>query len=344
MTGIGIGFVGAGLAVKPHAIAVQELAAAGRVRFAGAWCRTDAHRARFESDYGLPAAPSLEALLGDDRVGAIVVLTPPRTHAEIAVRCARAGKHVLLEKPVDVDLPAARALVDAVEAAGVRLGVVLQQRFRPGAMHLREVLRDGGLGELLSVSCAIRWWRSAEYFAVPGRGTMARDGGGVLLTQAIHTLDTLLDLVGPARSVYAASRTSGLRAIDTEDIVAATVTFACGAIGAVDATTVAYPGYPERIDIAGTRGSASLQGERLELRRHGEPSVVVEGSLAGGGGADPMAFDHAPHRRLIEAFIGALEAGCEPACSGRSALHVHALIDALLASSRTGQAVDVART
>lgn len=341
VTCIGIGFVGAGLAVKPHALAVQGLTAAGRVRFIGAWSRAHERRERFAAEYGLPVADSLDALLDDVQVRAMFVLTPPRTHGELALRCARAGKHVLLEKPVDVDLAAARGLVESVERAGVRLGVVFQQRFRPGTTRLREILRAGELGELLSVSCTVRWWRSAEYFAAQGRGTIARDGGGVLLTQAIHTLDTMLDLVGPARRVFAMSRTSALRAIDTEDIVAATIAFECGAIGAIDATTVAYPGYPERIDIAGVRGTAVLQGERLELRRHGEAPLIVEGSLAGGGGADPMAFDHGPHRRLIEDFLAALEGDREPLSSGRSALRVHALIDALLASARCGAPVDV---
>jgi predicted dehydrogenase len=171
---------------------------------------------------------------------------------------------------------------------------------------------------------------------------LARDGGGVLLTQSIHTLDVLLHLAGPIQRVAAICRTSPLRKIDTEDIGCAVVRFTSGAVGVVDATTVAYPGYPERIDLAGTKGSAVLEAERLEVHRQGHEVLRVAGALAGGGGADPMAFSHEPHRRLIEDFLDAVEAGRQPLSSGRSALAVQALVDGVLASSRSGVPVDVA--
>jgi predicted dehydrogenase len=340
MKPIGVGIVGLGMAVKPHALALKDLA--GRVEVIGGYSPTPQRRREFSQSYGLPAVDSLDALLADPRVQAVLILTPPLTHAELALRAARAGKHVLVEKPVDVTLPRARALVDAVARAGVRMGVVFQYRFRPGAAALRAILARKGLGELASVSVSIRWWRSPEYYAQPGRGMKARDGGGVLITQAIHQLDLLLDLAGPAERVSALCRNSGLRRIDTEDIACAWVQFAGGASGVIDATTVAYPGYPERIELAGTRGSAVLEAERLTVHRAGEPPQVVEGSTSGGGGADPMAFSHEPHLRLIEDFLDAVAQDREPQVSGRSALAVHALIDAMLESSATGEPVVVA--
>src|SRR5439155_2473785 len=209
MAKIGIGIVGLGMAVKPHALALHELAQKAEV--IGAFSPSASRRIEFAKAYGLPTVDSLTALLDDARVQALLILTPPRTHAELALQAAKAGKHVLLEKPIDVDLPSARALVDAVERARRVLGVVFQHRFRPGALALHRLLAEGELGELVSVSASIRWWRSAEYYAQPGRGMRARDGGGVLLTQAIHTLDLLLDLAGPAARVMAACRTSRLR-------------------------------------------------------------------------------------------------------------------------------------
>jgi len=340
MKPLGIAMVGLGLAVKPHALALRELG--DRAQFIGGFSPTAERRREFEQTYGLPAIASLDALLGDPRVDAVIVLTPPRTHAELAVRAAQAGKHVLLEKPIDVTLDAARAVVQAVEATGKKLGVVFQYRFRNGTSTLRNLLSEGALGDLLSVSCAVRWWRSAEYYAQPGRGMVARDGGGVLLTQAIHTLDVMLDLAGPAQRVSAFCRTSPLRSIDTEDIACAAVSFRNGALGVVDATTTAYPGYPERIEFAGTKGSARWEAERLTVQRHGQAPLHIEGSTAGGGGADPMAFSHEWHRRLIEDFLDAVRTGREPRVSGRSALKVHALIDAMLASSRAGAPVEVA--
>jgi UDP-N-acetyl-2-amino-2-deoxyglucuronate dehydrogenase len=341
MQRLGIGIIGLGMAVKPHALALRDLA--GQAEVIGGWSPTPQRRHEFVQSYGLPAADSLDALLGNPRVDAVLILTPPRTHAELAVQAAMAGKHVLLEKPIDVTLAQARAVVDAVEGAGRRLGVVFQYRFRPGTVTLRKLVREHALGELLSVSCAVRWWRSGEYYAQPGRGMRARDGGGVLLTQSIHTLDVLLDLVGPVQRVTARCRTSALRSIDTEDIACAAVEYRNGAIGVVDATTVAYPGYPERIDIAGTKGSAVLEAERLTVHRLGQDPLLIDGSMAGGGGADPMAFSHQPHRRLIEDFLEAVRTGREPMASGRSALSVHALIDAMLESSGSGRSVEVAR-
>ncbi|HEX4885673.1 MAG TPA: Gfo/Idh/MocA family oxidoreductase, partial [Casimicrobiaceae bacterium] len=227
MRSIGVGIVGLGNAVKPHAAALKELG--GRAEVVAGWSPSAQRRDAFAAQWGWRAAASLDALLAEPRVEAVLVLTPPRTHAEIALAAARAGKHVLLEKPLDVDHAHAKALVDAVEGLGRTFGVVFQHRFREASIALRERLRAGALGELLSVSAAVRWWRSPEYFREPGRGTIARDAGGVLLTQAIHTLDLLLDLVGPVARVTALCRTSPLRAIDTEDIACATVEYANGA-------------------------------------------------------------------------------------------------------------------
>jgi predicted dehydrogenase len=339
MQRLGIGIIGLGMAVKPHALALQDLT--DRAEVIGAYSPTPERRREFVQSYGLPAVDSLDALLGERRVDAVLILTPPRTHAELAVQAAKAGKHVLLEKPIDITLPRARAVVNAVEVAGRKLGVVFQYRFRPGTVALRKLLREGALGDLLNISCAVRWWRSAAYYAQPGRGMRARDGGGVLLTQSIHTLDVLLDLAGPVQRVCALCRTSALRSIDTEDIACAAVEYRSGAVGVVDATTVAYPGYPERIDIAGSKGSAVLEAERLTVHRFGQDLLLVDGSTAGGGGADPMAFSHEPHRRLIEDFLDAVRTGREPMASGRSALPVHALIDAMLESSASGRSVDV---
>jgi predicted dehydrogenase len=342
MTRTGIGVIGLGMAIKPHMLALRDLR--DRVDVVAGFSPTPARRAEFSRAWEVPGAASLEALLDDPRVGAVLISTPPRTHGELALRAARAGKHVLLEKPLDVDHAAARRVVDEVERLGRTFGVVFQHRFRAASMTLRDQLEREALGKLVSVSASIRWWRSFEYFAEPGRGMLARDAGGVLLTQAIHTLDLLLDLVGPVRRVTALVRTSPLRAIDTEDIACATVEYASGALGVIDATTTAYPGYPERIEIAGTRGSARLEVEGLTLHRHGEPLIAIDGGSAGGGGADPMAFTHESHRGLWSDFLDAVEEKRQPRASARSALRVHSLIDAMLESSRSGRSVEAPRT
>ena len=342
MARIGVGIIGLGMAIKPHMLALRDLRS--RVDVVAGFSPSPARRAEFTRTWGAPAVESLDALLDDKRISLVLIATPPRTHGDIAVRAAEAGKDVLVEKPLEVDYTTARRAVEAVEAQRRTFGVVFQHRFRIASMALRDQLEKRALGDLVSISASIRWWRSFEYFAEPGRGMLARDAGGVLLTQAIHTLDLLLDLVGPVSRVAALVRTSPLRSIDTEDIACATVEYANGAIGVVDATTTAFPGYPERIEIAGTLGSARLEVERLTLQRHEGAPVEIDGGSSGGGGADPMAFSHEAHQRLWSDFIDAIERRRPPRCSARSALRVQALIDAMLASSRTGQSVEAAHS
>jgi predicted dehydrogenase len=248
---------------------------------------------------------------------------------------------VLLEKPVDVSVERAREAVDIMARAGLTFGVVLQHRFRAASRKLQGFVRSGELGRLVSASAGIRWWRPPEYFAQPGRGMKARDGGGVLLTQAIHTLDLFQSLTGPIARVAAMARTSPLRRIDTEDIAVAAIEFHNGAIGAIDATTVSYPGFPERIELACENATAVLAAESLEVFWKDGRHDRHEGSAAGGGGADPMAFSHEAHKTLIADFLKAVRERREPAVSGREAVKVQVLIEAMLRSSREERTVPV---
>jgi predicted dehydrogenase len=236
---------------------------------------------------------------------------------------------------VEATTERAEALASTAEVAGVLCGVVLQHRFRPASVRLKAAIEGGELGRLLSASASIRWWRPDEYFKTAGRGTKARDGGGVLITQAIHTLDLLLHLAGPVKDVTGFAFTSPIRAIDTEDVAAAAVRFQNGAIGALDATTVARPGYPERIEIAGTKGSAVLETFQLTINREGKETEVVGSAQSGGGGADPMAFDHGPHKAVLVEMLDAIEQKREPSNSARSGLHVQRLIDQWLKDAAT---------
>ncbi|HEV7263405.1 MAG TPA: Gfo/Idh/MocA family oxidoreductase [Falsiroseomonas sp.] len=338
---IGVGIVGLGMAAAPHMLAIRDLEKAGRARLLGGFSPSPQRRGAFAQAWRAPVFLSLDALLASPGLDLVIVLTPPGAHLPVAEAAAKAGKHILVEKPLEISLERAEALVAMAERAGVTLGVVFQHRFRPASLRLKQAIADGELGTLLSCSAAIRWWRNAAYFAHPGRGMQARDGGGVLLTQAIHTLDLLLHLAGPVAQIGGFARTSSLRPIDTEDIAAAALRFASGAIGALDATTVAEPGFPERIEIAGTGGSAALVAERLELHVKDRPVEILDGSLAGGGGADPMAFDHGPHRAMIAEMVDAIAGGRVPSNAGASGLAVQRVIEALLRSSASGTFVEL---
>ena len=331
---IGVGLIGLGMATAPHMMSLRELEESGRVRIIGGHAPSATRRDAFTARWDAPVFAEQAALLAAPGLDLVLVLTPPGAHLPVAHAAIAAGKHILVEKPIELTVARGEALAAAAEAAGVRCGVCLQHRFRPAALRLKATLASGALGKPLSASASIRWWRDDAYFAQPGRGTMARDGGGVLLTQAIHTLDLLLHLVGPVRDAAGFAVTSPLRKIDTEDVAAAALRFENGAIGVLDAASVARPGFPERIEIAGTSGSAVLAAHRLELHgMDGAPPEVVGQEGSGGGGADPMAFDHGPHRALITEMLDAIEQGREPSNSARSALPVQRLIEAVLADS-----------
>ncbi|NDP41853.1 MAG: Gfo/Idh/MocA family oxidoreductase [Aromatoleum sp.] len=336
-----IAVIGAGMAVKPHVESLLDLA--DRVEVAGVYSPTEARRIAFAERFSLPTTGDLDAMIADPTIDAALVLTPPRTHLPLVERLAAAGKHILLEKPIEAETARAEAAVIACERAGVTLAVVFQHRFRPAARALAATLASGALGEFASASVAVRWWRPQTYYDEPGRGTLERDGGGVLLTQAIHTLDLFLSLAPQVAEVAAFAGTSAVHRMETEDTVAGALRFANGALGALDATTASYPGFPERIEIVGTRGTALLVASKLDLH-YADGRRESGGELAAtGGGADPMAFAHDAHCAVLTEFLDALDARRAPVNSGRAALKVHYLIDALLESSRRRVPVAVRR-
>jgi UDP-N-acetyl-2-amino-2-deoxyglucuronate dehydrogenase len=339
MTRHRIAIIGLGMALKPHLRSLEELA--DRVEIAACYTPSAERRRAFTATHPHPVADDLDAILRDRSIGSVLILTPPNTHLDLVERSAEAGKHVLLEKPLDISVERARRAVAAMERAGRIFGIVLQHRFRAVARRLSGLVASGELGRLVSGSAAIRWWRAPEYFAQPGRGMKARDGGGVLLTQAIHTLDLFQSLTGPIAKVASFAATSPLRRIDTEDMVGAAITFADGAVGTIDATTVAYPGFPERIELACEEATAVLSAETLDVFFRDGRHLREGGTPSNSGGADPMAFSHEAHKALITDFFDALDRKRSPRIDGREALKVQVLIEALLRSAAEGRAVEV---
>ncbi|MHA1157945.1 MAG: Gfo/Idh/MocA family protein [Alphaproteobacteria bacterium] len=340
MSRTNVAIIGLGMAVKPHALALSELAERGVVEVSHAYSPTLERREAFTRTYGFPGAPDLETILDDSSVEAVLLLTPPNTHRDLVARCAAAGKHVLLEKPVELDLSRAQATVAACREAGVKLGVVLQHRFRAPSERLAQIITSGGLGEVIGASANIRNWRPQSYYDVPGRGTYARDGGGVMLTQAIHTLDVLVSLAGLPAEVSAFARTTPVHQMEAEDLVAASIRFSNDALGTIGATTTAHPGFPDRVDIIGEKGSATIEGWELRVDySDGTEERIEPGGGQGGFGADPMDFSPDQHRDLIEDFLTAVRTGAEPRVSGAEALKVHVLIDGLTRAAETGTRV-----
>ena len=341
MTKTRIAIIGLGMAVTPHAKGLMDLS--DTIDVAAAFSPSEARRKAFGEKFSFPLVDSLDAVLNDDSIEAVAVFSPANTHADIAERCAAAGKHVLMEKPLDITTERAERLVAACRTAGVKLGVVLQHRFRPAGMKLAEILRSGELGAIVGCSTIIRLWRQQSYYDEPGRGSFARDGGGVLISQGIHTLDLMLSLAGPISEVTGFATTTPVHRMETEDMVCAAARFANGAFGTIDATTAAYPGFLEEIILTCANGTAKLAGTELLVQFQDGRRVVVEpDKSAGGTGADPMAFPHDYHRAVMADFADAIRSDREPKVTGEEALKVHRLIDALIETGRVGCPVNVA--
>lgn len=327
--------IGLGMVADMHVAAIK--ATGGLVRLSGVCARrSDAARAFAQRHGGLRVYTDIDAILADKAVDFIILATPPDARQAYVDACARAGLPILMEKPIERDHARARTLVETCEAANVPLGIVLQHRMRPAAGSLAKRIAHGDLGQIATVDVRIPWWRDQSYYNAPGRGTFDRDGGGVLITQAIHTLDLMLRLCGPVATVQGLVATSALHTLEAEDFAGALLTLRSGASGTIMASTTHFPGGTESITLNGTLASAVLSADNLRIHRH-DGRVEETGSSGGtGGGADPMAFSSDWHQAVIEDFAKSLAEGRPPAITGRSALGAHALIDAIIASSRSG--------
>lgn len=335
-----IALIGLGMAVTPHAKSLIDLKAKAEV--VCAMSRSQARREAFAAKFAFPTTSDVEALAADPSIDAVGILTPPNAHLELVEKFAAASKHILLEKPLDITMARAEAIVAAGEKACITIAVMLQHRFKPAAEKLAALLASGRLGKIVSCSTRIPWWRPQSYYDEPGRGTFARDGGGVLISQAIHTLDLMLSLAGPITEIAGFAATTDVHRMETEDYAAVAVRYQNGALGIIEATTAYYPGDAERIEFIGTKGTAVLSGYGFAARFHDGSEEVFSPPLETmGGGADPMAFPHDLHRAVWEDFLDAIAEKREPRVTAREALKVHRLIDAIIEAGKTGTMVKV---
>ena len=305
------------------------------------YARSPDAREAFLSDWpqlNARAASGVDEIAASD-VDFVILTTPPNARSEIVETLAAAGKPILMEKPVERTLEAATALVERCEAAGVPLGIMLQHRARPVVADLRAVIGD--LGPLRMAEVNVPWWRPQAYYDEPGRGTYARDGGGVMISQAIHTMDLMLSLTGPVTEVSAMSATTGFHDMESEDFVCAGLRFANGAVGQLFATTASFPGRGETVTLHFAEGSAHLEAGQLKIDRRDGASEVLGQAATSGAGADPMAFTSDWHRFVIEDFAQSLTDKRAPLVPGRDALEVHRLIAALEKAGRTGTTVSL---
>lgn len=349
---IGFAVAGCGVIGKTHAEQVRAVAGARLVAVAD----EVPERARaFAEQYGVPGYTDLAELFARDDVDVVTVGTPSGLHAEVAIAAARAGKHVIVEKPIEVTLAKADAMIAACRDAGVKLCVISQHRFDPSTITVKRQIEEGRFGRMLLGEAAVNWYRSQGYYdSGAWRGTWALDGGGALMNQGIHTVDLLQYLMGPVESVFAHMGTLNHQRIEVEDAAVAVLRFQGGGIGTLVGTTIAYPGLSTRVEVFGEKGTAVIEHDKLThlyLREGGEGADAGYGdrnavNLAETpqgshltAAADPKAIASVGHRAQFEDMIAAIREGREPLVNGIEGRKPLAVILAVYESARTGREV-----
>ena len=330
--------IGLGMVADTHLAAFRD---AENVTLRGIMGR-DPEKARA---YGNHAAETLgqemtifqntDEVAADPEVDFAVIATPPDARRDLITPLVRAGKPILMEKPVERTLQAAQEIVALCDAHNVPLGIVFQHRARAASQALKQALVQGKLGDITNAEIRIPWWRDQAYYDAPGRGSYARDGGGVMISQAIHTLDLALWLLGPFSTLCALMHQTSLHRLEAENWAGALFETSSGCVGTLTATTSAFPGTAETITLQGTKASAHLESGVLTISYLDGRTETHGASATTGGGADPMAFTHAWHQSVIEDFAQAITDKRDPLATGREALMAHAVIDAMERSSKS---------
>lgn len=296
---------------------------------------------RFAAQYGCEFVPTYEEVCRHPKVDYVDVCTFPDFRLEPIEICAAAGKHVQVQKPIATNLETARRMIETARRGHILLGVVSQHRFDDSSRFLAKALAEGRLGKLLEADFYVKWHRSAEYYSRPIKGSWKTEGGGALMNQAIHQVDLLRWLAGPVAELHGMWQLGALHQIESEDVVNAVVRYASGATGVFQAATAFWPGYSERSEFHGTKGTAILTGDKLTTwdveNDSGEAAPLAKEVFS--GASDPMAISLEPFERQFRDFGAAILEGRKPLVSGEEGLQALEVVDAVYRSCRSGHKV-----
>lgn len=342
----GIAIIGCGMISEFQAKAIGALPDA---RVVGFFDTVPDMAKRRAAEFGGRAFATVEEMLADQSVQAVSICTPSGTHMEPSVQAARAGKHIMVEKPIEITVERVDAIIRACRETGVTLGAIFPRRFQDSSRLVKKTIEDGRFGRILLASVYIKWYRSQEYYDQGGwRGTWKIDGGGALMNQGIHGIDLLQWLMGGIRDVFAFTATLGHK-IEVEDTASASVRFANGALGSIEGTTGSWPGAKIRIEISGMKGSVVLEDETILSWRFQDEGPADEEirrkygkeSASGGGAGDPRAISFEGHRLQFEDFVRAIRTKGRPYCSGEDARAAVAVITSIYRSAKEGRQITV---
>ena len=332
-----VGIIGTGAIAWKHAQAYRNIG----YQITVCTDRTAEKGRKFADETGAEYVTTPEELCAHPLVDFVDVCTFPAYRLGAVELCARHGKHVLVQKPTAIDLDTAAKMIETAKAAGIQLGVVSQHRWDDSVLFLKRALTAGRLGRILQADAYVKWYRTDEYYARPIKGSWEVEGGGALISQAIHQVDLLLHLIGAVDEVFGYWQLGAAHKIESEDCVCAVLRYASGATGVIQAATALWPGYPERVEIHGTKGSAIVTGDQLTTwdvqDDVGEPAPLAQ--LAKSGASDPMAISTVPFERQLAEFGEACTAGRTPACSGVDGYRALELVRSIYISCFEGQRV-----
>ena len=334
-----VGIIGTGAISRKHAQAYKNIGYEVTV-----CTNSNAEKGRkFAYDIGAEFVPTFEEVCRHPRVDYVDVCTFPDFRLQPLRLCAETKKHVLVQKPIATDLSIARAMIRLAKDAGIRLGVVSQHRFDDSIQFLKRAIDAGRLGHIIQADAYVKWYRSPEYYGRPIKGSWTTEGGGALINQAIHQVDLLLYLVGPVRQVFGYWQLGAVQKIESEDNLSALLQYSSGATGVIQASTALWPGYPERLDIHGSKGTAVITGDRLTTWDVGDDSGVETPLIAevASGASDPMAISVAPFERQLLDFGRACQTGAAPLVSGEDGYRALQLVTCIYESCRQGCPIEV---
>jgi UDP-N-acetyl-2-amino-2-deoxyglucuronate dehydrogenase len=324
---IRVGLIGGGNISATHAQAVNAIPG---VSIAAIYGTNQAKVTRLSQEYAAHPYTDFEAFLNHRPLDLVAIGSPSGLHAMQGIAAAKRGLHVLTEKPIDISTQRADELIAAAEGSGVKLGVFFQDRCKPDIRRMKQWIDDGVLGKVLMADARVKWYRPLEYYSgSKWRGTLALDGGGALINHAVHTVDLLLWMLGDVVEVQA-STANLLHKIEAEDTALALLKFASGASALLEATTAAFPGYPRRLEITGTEGTAILEQDRVIAVDSKHPREGVTASRATDDAEDtasPVVTDFQGHQAVFEDFIRAIKEDNTPMCDAREARRSLAVIE-----------------
>ena len=343
----GLAIIGTGSIAHTHAKAIAEIAEA---RLIGVYNKTKSKADAFAAQYQCKSYDSLESMLDNEEIEIACICTPSGVHLEPALACIAAGKHCLIEKPLEVTLERCDRIIQAAHKAGVKIGTIFPSRFYKGSRELKKALNKKRFGSLVLGDAYVKWNRSPEYYqSGKWRGTWKLDGGGALMNQGIHSVDLLQWYMGSVKSVQAISTRALHKSIEVEDTIVAVVEFENGALGTIECSTAVFPGAKKRIEIRGTGGSAILEGDELiewSFKNSEENDKKINskiGNVSGssGGAADPKDISYKGHQRQIEDMIDAIKEEKQPLITGKEGKKSVEIIEAIYKSARTGEKVSI---